>query len=175
MVCATCNTSESPKFYNHPDGGKRCKRCYLKDYAAKNREKRLEKQKALYLEKKDEILARNRAYQESHREEIAENRSERYRNRRQIELIKNSQWRRANQPVKRHLNAKYRASKRRATPPWLAGPLLERILEIYKACPTGLVVDHIVPLNGDTVCGLHVPWNLQYLTPEENSRKNNKF
>ena len=46
---------------------------------------------------------------------------------------------------------------------------------IYENKPPGLQVDHIIPINGDNVSGLHVPWNLQYLTPEANNKKSNKI
>jgi hypothetical protein len=51
----------------------------------------------------------------------------------------------------------------------------ETILEFYNNCPVGMVVDHILPLCGRKISGLHVIWNLQYLTSVENSIKNNKF
>lgn len=36
-------------------------------------------------------------------------------------------------------------------------------------------IDHIVPVKGKNVCGLHVPWNLQLITKDENQRKGRSF
>jgi len=36
-------------------------------------------------------------------------------------------------------------------------------------------VDHIIPINGLSVCGLHVPWNLQVIPKERNARKSNQL
>lgn len=60
-----------------------------------------------------------------------------------------------------------------ATPPWAN---LKAIKEIYReARSKGLTVDHVIPLRGAMVCGLHVENNLQLLTQAENDSKGNKF
>ena len=74
------------------------------------------------------------------------------------------------------------AKRLQRVPPWLT---FEHIVEIntyyIKARKltkqTGIQheVDHIVPLRGENVSGLHVPWNLQILTKTENRLKSNKF
>lgn len=51
----------------------------------------------------------------------------------------------------------------------------EKIDEIYRNRPDGYDIDHIIPLNGKTVSGLHVHTNLQYLPKEENRLKSNRY
>jgi len=68
--------------------------------------------------------------------------------------------------------AKRHAAKLRRTPCWSES---EAILEFYKNCPEGYHVDHIIPLQGKTVSGLHVLENLQYLTAKENLSKSNSY
>ena len=82
------------------------------------------------------------------------------------------EYRLKNPNFKKSHCAKRRALKLKATPKFAN---LNKIKEIYKNCPKGYVVDHIVPLQSKEVCGLHVEWNLQYLTPSENSSKSNKL
>lgn len=68
--------------------------------------------------------------------------------------------------------SKYRAAQLQRTPSWAN---LEKIKEIYTTCPIGYHVDHIIPLQGELVCGLHVENNLQHLLAEDNLQKSNKY
>lgn len=52
---------------------------------------------------------------------------------------------------------------------------LKKIRLFYEGCPHGMQVDHIVPIKSQMVCGLHVPWNLQYLADAENKSKGNRW
>jgi hypothetical protein len=82
------------------------------------------------------------------------------------------EWQKKNRERVLASDAAYGAAKLQATPSWADKDL---ILSVYLNCPSGLEVDHVVPLRGKTVCGLHVPWNLQYLTRRENISKGNRF
>ena len=77
--------------------------------------------------------------------------------------------------------AKRRARKLQATPPWLTKEHLAQIDYLYWLSNDLQItsgqkyhVDHIVPLQGKKVCGLHVPWNLQILPAKNNLSKGNK-
>lgn len=68
-----------------------------------------------------------------------------------------------------------------AEPKWLSPEDRVAIKIIYRralerARDTGIKheVDHVVPLQGLNVCGLHVPWNLQIMAASQNRAKSNK-
>ena len=76
----------------------------------------------------------------------------------------------------------YETRKSRACPKWLTPEQNAHIKRTYKLSKlmceiTGLKhhVDHIIPLKGKNVCGLHVPWNLQVIKASDNLSKSNKF
>lgn len=83
---------------------------------------------------------------------------------------------------RRSIWASYYTSKLHSMPPWLTEIQLSEIEQFYILAKElqwlsdkPLEVDHIVPLQGKNVSGLHVPWNLQILPQNLNRRKNNKF
>jgi hypothetical protein len=109
-------------------------------------------------------------YYKANRERILQHRKD------TDELDRQRKWRQSNQHIKNFLTAEYRAKRRLASPKWLTTAQKDEMKVIYeKARELRLTVDHIVPINGKNVSGLHVPWNLQLITLQENVKKSNKF
>ena len=79
--------------------------------------------------------------------------------------------RKRNAPRRRRRNLAKEFKVQRAIPLWSNTAL---VIRFVAACPPGFHVDHIIPLRGKNVCGLHVTANLQYLPAQENMRKSNK-
>jgi 5-methylcytosine-specific restriction endonuclease McrA len=149
-----------------------CLECVKEDWAVDN-ERRKGKPKT------EASIAAGRRYYEKNREAViaraaARPTKEKRRNR--------AEYKDRNVDVVRADTSVRRRRHREATPVWLTKDERLKMRELYVQARklTALtneqyVVDHIVPLQGETVCGLHVPWNLRVITQEENLQKSNKF
>lgn len=183
--------------YGHVDfrytGSKLCVQC-SKNHQKKCRENLTEEQKEKIRER-DRVRSktenpRRKEYQKKWREEnkeyIKEYKKQWAKENKESNLNRIRKWQKNNPEKHRSYCRKWeqenkhkvREKCRRRQVAKKQGSLDDRfkkeIQEIYRKCPKGYHVDHIIPINGDNVSGLHVPWNLQYLTPEENCKKGNK-
>jgi hypothetical protein len=169
--CSCCgevkDISEFSKSSRSKDGKQpKCKEC-VNLYYLNNRDARLQKKKEYYEKNRDKILA-----------------SEQKRYTRQSERLKQQakDFRKNNPDKHNSLNARTRASKLQALPKWLTEDDKWMMKEAYSLAQLrtrilGFMwhVDHIVPLRGKTVCGLHVPWNLQVIPAVANLSKSNQW
>lgn len=112
-------------------------------------------------------------------------------------LTQSAAWHKANPEKRKIIAQKHRrnnlakdcakvmrraASKIQRTPAWLNADQIKEIDAFYIEAQrlsklTGILhhVDHIVPLRGRQVSGLHVPWNLQVIPAKDNLSKSNTF
>ena len=95
---------------------------------------------------------------------------------------RNRDWHKNNPGAGAERSVRRALAKERRTPKWLTADDLELIRFFYEeanalSAHTGVKfhVDHIVPLRGQTVSGLHVPWNLQVIAATKNLSKGNKL
>lgn len=147
-----------------------------------NRDKVREAGKRWRIENPDKDRSLHEAWHARNPDKVQES-GKKWRSKNAERLRANAKAWRVNNPGKvvAYANVR-RARKLNATPAWLSTAQLAEIAEFYeqakrKEAMTGIKhhVDHIVPLKGKKVCGLHVPWNLQVITAAENHEKNAKF
>lgn len=85
---------------------------------------------------------------------------------------RNSEIERASQGKNAAYAARHRAARLNAIPQWADLNMIEQLYS--EAANAGMHVDHIFPLRGELVCGLHVANNLRLLAPQENLKKGNR-
>lgn len=143
-----------------------------REYKARNLEKCKEATRAWTQKNKDRKRATDLAWRLANKDRKKATRKAEYWANRDVNLAKSLDWQKKNPGKAKARGMKRLADQIKRTPKWAN---LNKIREIYELCPSGYHVDHIIPLRGSNVSGLHVEWNLQYLTPSENCSKGNKF
>lgn len=138
----------------------------------KNKESRCAQAKIDYLKNREKRLKQMSIWGKENRETIREYKKEWCL--KNPDKVKNNRKRfvKNNKGKIKAAKAQRRSMLLQQTPKWAD---LKAIEEFYKNCPEGHHVDHVIPLKGKNVRGLHVLDNLQYLPALENIRKNNKF
>lgn len=154
---------------SHKNYTKEERAAYMREWRKRNADK-----EAAY-RNKPEAKERSREYQAAYWEAKKE----------QLKPLRKEQgkeWRQANPAKVAAHAAKRRAMLLRATHSWLTSDDLWMIDEVYDLCAlrsriTGVKhhVDHIYPLQGRKVCGLHTPFNLQVLPAKVNQSKRNRL
>lgn len=144
-----------------------------KEWSIANPEKRRQSKKRYHDKNKGKARERQRRYAKENPEKISEKRK-RYREKNKEKFYAAIRaYQKSNPHVVIAAINRRRAAKLKATPAWAD---YEKIKEIYRmAKEKGMHVDHVYPLQGKLVCGLHVHQNLQIIAPVDNRRKSNKM
>ena len=203
--CNTCKTEKPLSDFNKHkrmrDGlasqCRECKKITDAKYRAENPEKIAAGKAKCYQRKKDHYNKKslewahnnpearkeivNRSYQNNRESKLAYSAEYRAKNKHKYKVwVK--EWVERNRDLDRAKHARRRAAKLSATPDWLSKDQLSEIQNFYSLARDCEIitgesyhVDHIIPLQGKNICGLHVPWNLQVLPSDLNQSKSNKY
>jgi len=200
--CIFCKKNVTPQWYLGPSCKscyrKRYRLEHKEKYAQrdkenyeKNKKIRLEQAKEYYRNNSENIKSRTKAHRQKFGTQRKPGSLERWRSKNSDKIRAYSkkynekyperrkktctEWNKRNKQYRAFMTAKRHAAKLQRTPKWLTKEQIDKIKEIYKNCPLGYDVDHIYPLQGELVSGLHVLENLQYLPSAENRSKSNKI
>jgi hypothetical protein len=173
------------KGHQYPEDKKQCPECYKiykKQYGIDNKEQIQPYMTQYRLDNKESIKECKQQWEQDHKEHKKQQAQLYYLDHK--EHIKHIKQEYLKTHLYQHnaLSAKRRAAKLNQTPKWLTKDQLKQMEHYYETAKwvesilgESIVVDHIIPVQGKNVSGLHVPWNLQLLTREDNARKGNNI
>lgn len=151
---------------------------YMREYR-KIHSDRTEESRKRYFKNKESILKQTKEWSKENPEKRKQIR-DKYRLNNPEKVRESSRnWTQRNKASCIANCAKRYACKTNSTPSWVNLKEIKKVYTLTKLYTEEkgekFHVDHIVPLRGKNVCGLHVHWNLQILPAIENIKKGNKF
>lgn len=136
-------------------------------------------EKRLYQKNREKRTKQTKKYVENNREFVVAKRKEHYQKNKQKRNAYHKEWSAKNRGICNLYLAKYRADKIQRTPDWADIKAMQIEYELAAWCSKVMGekyhVDHIIPLRGKLVSGLHVPSNLQVIPASKNLIKSNQF
>ena len=155
-----------------------CKVC-VSEYNKEKGYDTSERKRKHHSDNKEKANKLSREYYWKNREACLENKKRYHEENREKILLKMRKWGKDNPDKKNANNNKRRAKKLNATPKWADTWKIDQYYvmarKLTESTDIKFVVDHIIPLQGKLVSGLHVENNLQVITEHENAVKHNKF
>lgn len=172
--CNKCGEDDQEAF--SPSRNTICSRCdaaRVRVWQKANPEKRAASKRAWREANAEKVAASKKAWREANAEKEAATQKAWREANPEKNRASSKTWKEKNVGAVRAHRARRRAAKLRRTPVWSE---TENIKGVYlEAQRQQMQVDHIIPLQGELVSGLHVWSNLQLLTPKDNHSKGNKF
>jgi hypothetical protein len=176
-VCTKCNEELCLEMFHKKKGGalgltSMCKSCVSNE------------KKQAYIANKDSKLAAMKQYYEANKGKILKSAKQRYEETKDLSKCreKNKKQYQKDKPKALERSSLRRAKKLNATPKWVDADERWLIKEAHELASIRTKmygfkwhVDHVIPLQGKNVCGLHTIANLQVIPAFENLSKHNKF
>ena len=174
-----CNKGHISKYYVRAGKCFQCIKEKQKKWRAENQERYLESQKKLYQKNRQQYMARAAKWSVANKEKRRDICRKYYREHWDKEKKRKQNYNAKNPEKIASRTRFYQARKRHATLKSFTPKDFENIYKerdrMTKATGIEHHVDHIIPLQGENVCGLHVPWNLQVMLARDNIIKSNKW
>lgn len=188
-TCTKCKI-ENPIMYfgkcskNIDKLNNKCKDCqYIirHTFYVKNTEKVKQKVQNYRDNNKHKIKELSKKYRENNREILKQKKLIDYEKNKEVRRLEKLESMRKTLPKVLARNKKRQLELTKRTPKWLTKEDFKCIELLYvyankmrNKYDMEFHVDHIIPLNGKLVSGLHVPWNLRVIPQKDNLSKGNR-
>lgn len=188
-ICSDCRESLPEISFNKRrvslDGlAYRCRSCdnvASAKWRNENPERNVELKALAYQRRKDHYDSHNKKWVADHKTERNAVSQRYYAKNAEVHRNRVYRWRSENPGASNEIRMRRVSSKLNATPKWLTNEqniqmrlIYRHAIDCHRVSGQRYQVDHIVPLQGENVCGLHVPWNLQILPSDMNTKKANR-